>query len=125
MISRIHNLPANMVGFTANGEITENDFNNTVIPDVDELVKRTGKINYMLVLETPLSNFSAGAWIKDAVMGLKHITKWNRAAIVSDNESIRKFTDVFSIFIPGEFRGFEHKDIQSAIYWASEEEEAK
>jgi len=120
MISKIDNLPSNMVGFKARGEITEKDFTDLVMPAVQELVNRTGKINYLLVLETPLKNFSAGAWLKDAVMGIKHLLKWNRAAIVTDTESIRTFTDLFGIVIPGEFRGFEHNDLKAAIDWTAE-----
>jgi len=119
MISFIENLPANMVGFKATGEVTEADFNTIVMPKVKELVDRTGTLNYMLVLDTQLKNFSMGAWFKDALMGIKHITKWHRAAIVSDTEGIRVFTDLFSIIMPGEFKGFEHKDLQKAIDWTS------
>ena len=119
MITRIENLPSNMVGFIAKDAITEKDFTDLVMPAVKELVDRTGKLNYLLVLETPLSNFTVGAWLKDAAMGIKHLLKWNRAAIVSDTESIRTFTDLFSILIPGEFKGFEKSELQTAIDWTS------
>lgn len=119
MITQIQNLPDNMVGFKANGDITESDFTNLVMPKVAEQIQRLGKLNYMLVLETPLSHFTLGAWFKDAIMGVKHLSKWNRAAIVSDVESIRKFTDMFSIVMHGEFKGFERKNIQDAIDWTS------
>ena len=108
-----------MVGFKATGDVTEDDFNNTVIPAVKELVDKTDRLNYMLVLDTSLKNFTPGAWFKDAWMGLKHLTKWNRAAIVSNDESVRSFTDFFSYLVPGEFKGFEHKDLQRAINWTS------
>lgn len=108
-------MPANIVGFKAVGEVTEIDFTHTVIPKVKELIERTDKLNYLLVLETSVKNFTIGAWMKDAIMGIKHLTKWNRAAIVSDVEAIRKFTDFFSYLMPGEFKGFEHKDLQVAI----------
>lgn len=109
-----------MVGFRATGEVTEKDFSELVMPEVKEIIEKTGKLNYMLVLETSITKFTIGAWFKDAIMGLKHLMKWNRAAIVTDVESIRQFTHIFSLFIPGEFRGFEHKDIDRAIEWTSE-----
>ena len=56
------------------------------------------------------------------MMGIKHLTKWNRAAIVSDVEGIRNFTNFFSYLMPGEFKGFEHKDLQQAIDWVAEKE---
>ena len=120
MIQYLQNLPENIVGFKAVGEITEKDFSDTVMPKVKELIDTTDKLNYLLILETDLNNFTIGAWMKDAMMGIKHLTKWNRAAIVSDVEAIRNFTDFFSYLMPGEFKGFEHKDIQEAIDWVSE-----
>ena len=120
MIRYLEDLPSNVAGFKAVGEITEVDFTEKVMPKVQALIDKTDKLNYLLVLETSLKNFSFGAWLKDALMGIKHLTKWNRAAIVTDVDAIRKFTDIFSIFIPGEFRGFEHKELQEAIDWVSE-----
>jgi hypothetical protein len=119
MITEIKNLPSNMVGFKASNEVTESDFTEEVMPKVKELVSKTDELNYMLVLDTSVKNFTAGAWFKDAVMGVKHLTKWNRAAIVSDVEGVKIFTDIFSVLAPGEFKVFEHKDEQQAISWVS------
>jgi hypothetical protein len=120
MITQIENLPPNMVGFKASGEVTESDFTATVMPRVKELLDKTDRLNYLLVLDTSIKNFTMGAWLKDALLGLKHLTKWHRAAIVTDVSLIRTFTDIFSVLMPGEFRGFEHKDMQQAIDWVSE-----
>ena len=120
MIQHLPNLPSNIVGFKAVGEITENDFSETVLPKVKALIAKTDQLNYLLVLETSLKNFTVGAWMKDAFMGIKYITKWKRAAIVSDVEAIRSFTNFFSYLMPGEFKGFEHKDLEKAIDWVSE-----
>jgi hypothetical protein len=123
MIQQIDHLPANMVGFKATGDVTEADFTGTVMPKVKELIDKTDALNYMLVLDTSIKNFTAGAWFKDAIMGIKHLTKWNRAAIVTDVDGIRVFTGIFSVIMPGEFKGFEHKDLQAAIDWVSEKTE--
>jgi hypothetical protein len=119
MITQIQNLPANMVGFKATNEVTQEDFTNKVIPTVKELVEKTDTLNYMLVLDTSVKDFTAGAWFKDVVLGVKNLTKWNRAAIVSDEKGVKTFTDVFSVLVPGEFKVFEHKDQQKAIDWVS------
>src|SRR6185312_15276084 len=105
MIVKIENTPDNMVGFQAINEVTKEDFKAQVIPHVEELVKRTGKLNYLMVINTDLSNFTAGAWLQDALLGLKNIGSWNRAAILSDSEGIKTFTNIFSIVVPGEFKG--------------------
>jgi hypothetical protein len=119
MIQLINDVPKNMVGFLATGNVTERDFSQVVMPKVRDLVQRTGLLNYMLVLDTSVKNFTMGAWIKDAFMGVKHLCRWNRAVIVTDVKSIARFTKVFSFLMPGEFRAYKHKDILKAVEWAS------
>ncbi len=119
MIQQITDLPENMVGFRASGEVIKDDF-DIVLQKVEEIVIKTGKLNYLLYLETSPANFTIGAWVKDGLLGVQNLTKWNRAAIVSDSEIVKKFTDVFSDIMPGEFRGFEMDDLQHAIDWTSE-----
>ena len=109
-----------MVGFRATGEVTKEDFTDVVMPEVERLVADIGKLNYMLVLDTSVKDFTASAWIQDVLLGIKNLTKWNRAAIVTDSDTIQKFTAVFSLLMPGEFRGFDKIDIDDAVDWVSE-----
>jgi hypothetical protein len=112
-------MPNNMVGFKATGEITQDNFLNIVDPVVRELVSRTGELNYLMIIETPLKNWTMGAWLQDALLGIMEISKWNRVAIVSGSEFLNKFTDVFSIFVPGTFRGFPAAQFSEAVQWVS------
>lgn len=121
MITKLTDLPANMVGFRATGEVTQADFDEVVIPEVKKLVDATGVLNYLLLLDTSVKNFTFGAWFKDAVLGIQNFTKWNRAAIITDSEGIQNFTKVFSVLMPGTFRGFDHADMDKAVEWASEQ----
>ncbi|RYY50738.1 MAG: STAS/SEC14 domain-containing protein [Chitinophagaceae bacterium] len=119
MITIMKDVPANVAAFTASGEVTKEDFANTVMPHVKAIVDLHGELNYVLKLDTDVSNFTAGAWMQDALLGIKNITKWNRAAIVTDKEGIQRFTDIFSKVMPGEFRGYDRADLDTAIRWAS------
>lgn len=121
MIVKIENTPDNMVGFQTLGEVTKEDFETTVVPEVKALVERTGKLNYLMVINTELKNFSAGAWLQDILLGLKNITKWNRAAILSDVEGVKVFTDIFSVIMPGEFKCFGKDELEAATVWVSGE----
>jgi hypothetical protein len=120
MIEQISNLPDNMVGFRATATVTKEDFENIVMPEVKRIVAKTGKLNYMLVLDTNVKDFTAGAWMQDALLGIKNLTKWNRAAIVTDDTAIHQFTTVFSALMPGEFKGFKKIDMDLAVDWVSE-----
>ncbi|HEY1194398.1 STAS/SEC14 domain-containing protein, partial [Flavobacterium sp.] len=96
---------------------TKDDFLTAVIPAVEHLVKQTNEINFLLVLDTDIENFTAGAWIQDALLGLKHLGKWNRAAIVTDTDEIISFTNGFSFIVPGEFRGYKKVEFNKALNW--------
>lgn len=121
MIESLENLPINIVGFKASNKVTKDDFKKTLLPKVKELIDRTNKLNYVLVLNTSVRNFTIGAWIQDLVLGLIYITKWHRIAIVTDVKGIRTFTKFHSYLMPGEYRGFKHSDLQEAIDWVSSE----
>jgi hypothetical protein len=120
MLQFINDLPDHVVGIRATGEVTKEDLDTVLIPKIDELVKRQGEINYILVLQTPVQNFTAGAWWDDLKVGLKHFTKWNKIAIVTDQKAVEKFTDVFSFTIPGESKGYDLSELDEAVKWVSE-----
>jgi hypothetical protein len=124
MIQQLKDTPNTMVGFRATSEVTKEDFDKIVLPAVDELVKRIDKLNYLLVVDTPLKNFTIGAWMKDAMLGLNNLNKWNRAAIVSDSDGIKNLTAILTKVVPGEFRVFEHDELDTAIQWVGEQESA-
>ena len=111
--------PSNVAAFRAMGEVTKDDYTNVVVPTIDALVKKQDKINFMLVLDTDLKNFTMGAFLQDLGVGLKHFTKWHKMAIVTESGAINTFTDMFSYVAPGEAKGFTHAQLQEATDWVS------
>ncbi|MEO6682128.1 MAG: STAS/SEC14 domain-containing protein [Ginsengibacter sp.] len=120
MIEVMKGLPPHVAAFIATGKITRQDYDEVIYPIVDQVYKDFGKINYLLLLNTPLQNYSAGAWMKDALLGFIYVTEWRKIAIVSEKENIRTFTNVFGKFIPGRSRGFKLNDLELAEKWVSE-----
>lgn len=123
MIEVLDTVPENVAGFRGTGEITEDDYRNVMVPKVNELARNTNRLNFLFLIDTELREFTAGAWLQDALLGLKHMTKWNRGAIVTDNEMAVKFTDAFSLAVPGEFKGFSKSEYHKAVNWVSEKPE--
>ena len=117
MITIMNDAPENVAAFNATGEITKEDFENVVIPHVKKKVEQFEELNYLLYLNTDLDKFTAGAWLQDLFLGVKNLTKWNRAAIVTDKEGVQKFTDMFSVVMPGEFKSFPKENLYNALYW--------
>jgi hypothetical protein len=125
MLQLINDLPDHVVGIHAVGEVTKDDYERILLPKMNELVKRQGEINYLLVLETDVQNFTLGSWWQDLKLGLKNFTRWNKIAVVTDQKSIEWFSDVFRFFIPGKSRGFTLNELERAIKWVSENDNQK
>ena len=119
MLTIMHDLPHNVVGIRASGAVTKQDFDEVLKPALEELRNRTGKINYLLLLETSVSNFTLGAWVDDIVLGLKHFTHWNRIAIVTNEKIVERFSDAFGFIVPGECKGFTLAELVAAKEWVS------
>lgn len=120
MIEIINGLPPKVAGFRATGKITEKDYDDIINPKVEKVYKEFDKINYLLVIDTPLSNFSVGAWIKDAILGFVYFTQWRKIAIVTKENKVRSFSNFFGKLIPGKTRGFMMEDLERAERWVSE-----
>lgn len=123
MIQLLPDAPANVAAFTAQAEVTAADFTSVILPHCEKKVEHFGELNYLLQLKDDVPGFTAGAWVQDMLLGLKHITKWNRCAIVTDKEAIHSITDVFSKLVPGEFRGFRHEQLKEALDWCSNDKQ--
>ena len=122
MLQKILDIPNYVAGFRATGEVSKDDYETILIPEIERVDKQHGHIHFLMVLETPVKNFSIGAWMQDAWQGLKHYRGWKKAAIVSDQKGIEKFTDVFSTIIPGKAKGFPLAELEEAKRWVSSED---
>lgn len=109
--------PDNIVAFKAIGDVTADDYKTVIAPAVKALVEQINEINFLFLIDTELENFTASAWLEDAMIGLRNLGKWNRAAIVTDSEKAISFTNAFSYIVPGEFRGYKKEKFQEAMNW--------
>lgn len=119
MFTLIHDLPNNVVGVQATGVVSKEDYEKVLLPAMAELFHRTGSVSLLLQLETELHNYTIGAWIQDASLGMRYFMKWRRVAIVSRKNGIRWFTDTFGILVPGQYKGFMMADLVEAKRWVS------
>lgn len=123
MITIIQDAADNVAAFKATAQVTKDDFENVVLPHVKSKVEVYDELNYLFHLDTKLEEFTVGAWMQDAWLGIKNLTKWNRCAIISDEEGIHKFTETFNKLMIGEFKAFTTAQIGVAAKWCETGEE--
>lgn len=119
MLTEITGLPENIFGVRATGEVDSDDLKNVLLPGLKRTADRFDEIRYLLVLETDVKNFTAGAWVQDAKAGLQNFTKWKKIAVVSAEKGVEWFTDIFTVATPGSSKGFKPEEIEDAKNWLS------
>lgn len=119
MVEILDDFPADVAAFRATGNVTGSDYDNVINPEVARVYKANGKMNFLYQIDTPLSNFSSGAWFKDAVLGFVYLTEWKKIAIISENGGVKSFTNIFGKVMSGKFRGFKPDEFESAKDWVS------
>jgi len=120
MLEHITYLPLHVLGIHAIGDVTNKDYEDALLPLLDEHVKHNGRINFLLVLETDIQNFSAGAWCGNVNLGLKYLRKWGKVAVVTDQNGVREFSHLFKYILPGKFEGYPLDKLDEAVKWVTE-----
>lgn len=117
MIEIMENLPENVVGFSAKGHVTADDYESVIIPLVETKLEKFDKIRLLYHLGDEFKGFDAGALWDDAKVGLSHLTAWECIAVVSDSDWIRTATKVFGFAMPCPVGVFENAQLNLAKQW--------
>ena len=120
MIKQINDLPDNILGFEARGEVTGADYESVLIPAIEEMLARRENIRFLYHLGSEFTGFDAEAMWEDAKVGLQHLTSWERVAVVTDLGWIRTAVKAFSFFMRGQVRVFANSEFENARRWLSE-----
>ena len=120
MVEPIPNLPSNVLGFSATGIVTASDYESVIVPAVEAMFSRRSKVRFLYHLGGDFSGFETAAEWEDAKLGLRHLTGWERVAVVSDVEWIRVAVKVFGLAMSGHVRVFRNQALTEAIRWISE-----
>ena len=122
MLEIISGLPDNVLGFTAKGKVTSEDYETILIPAVEKKLKSHEKVCLLYNLGDEFEGFAAGAMWDDAKVGLAHITKWDKIAIVTDVNWIEKAGKIFgfaieTMSVTGDVKVFHNAELDQANEW--------
>ena len=119
MIEILKELPDGVVGFAAKGRVTRQDYESVLIPRLAQALRRPGKIRCYYELGNEFSGMDSGAMWEDFKIGVEHLTRWDRVAVVTDVDWIRRAMNMFRFLMPGEFRVFATSEAAEARRWVA------
>ena len=120
MIQLIKGLPDAVVGLEAIGQVESTDYEAVAAPAVKHALERHQKIRLIHVLDDRFTGYTAGGAWQDAMLGLAHPRSFDRIAVVTDVQSIRRLVGLAAWSIPGELQLFPNREREMAEAWASE-----
>jgi hypothetical protein len=120
MIEIIPGLPDNVLAVAAHGTVRAEDYDNVLVPAVDEALKKHKKIRFLFRTGEDFSGYTAGAMWDDAMLGVRHLTAFEKMAVVSNVPWLVQATRFFGFLIPCPVKLFSSDNLREAEAWICE-----
>ena len=121
MIRLLGHMPAGVLGLEAVDDVEREDYENVILPAIDDAIAQHGKVRLVYVLGPEFDDYEGGAVWEDLKLGVRHPTLFERIAIVTDARWAGPAIKVFSVLWPGQARAFPLAELEAAKRWAAED----
>ncbi len=120
MIEIIQGLPIGTVGFTFIGEIKGFDYDNVLVPEIDQAIHQYDQIKALLIFGSEFKGYTLEAAWDDTSLGLRHWDGFERIAVVTDVPWLRQSIRAIGVLLPYPVRLFNAGEDEKARRWLSE-----
>lgn len=119
MIQLLKDFPPNVVGLSASGEVTKEDYEKVLVPAVERALDHHEKVRLYYQIGPDFSGMDPGAMWADTKVGMGHFLRWEKIAVVTDVEWIRVSVAAFGFLMPALVKVFSLTDAGQAREWVS------
>jgi len=120
MIEALKGFPAKVLAFACKGHVTKRDYETVLVPAVEAALKQQGKVRLYYQIDPDFTGIAPGAMWDDFKVGMEHLLRWERIAVVTDVDWIRYTFRAFSFVIPGVAKVFRVAEEAKAREWIVE-----
>ncbi len=117
MLKLLEGFPENVIACAGEGHVTLRDYQEILIPRVNEALSRHAKVRLYYELGPGFVGIDASAAWEDFKVGVEHLSRWERMAVVTDVPWIRLAVNAFRMFMPGQLRVFTVNQEAHAREW--------
>lgn len=124
MAEAIPDMPPGTLGFRVAGHLTRDDYANVLVPPLREAVEAGRPLRVLYAVGPELDMDRSALW-EDARLnldlGIRHRRAWERVAVVTDADWLRRAFELFSWMVPGQMRLFAESELEQAKAWVAEQ----
>lgn len=117
MIEALNGYPGNVLAFVCHGQVTRQDYDDVLIPAVAKALDEHEQVRLYYETAGDFAGIDPGAVLEDAQVGLGHLLRWERIAVVTDVEWIRHTMKLFAFLVPCEMKIFSTDEVAQAREW--------
>ncbi|WP_327091748.1 STAS/SEC14 domain-containing protein [Nonomuraea sp. NBC_01738] len=117
MLEPITGLPDGTIGFRAIGEITADDYQGTLLPNLDQALLDHEKVWLLFELGTEFKGYTLDALWADLRLGIEKFAAFERVALVTDLDWVRQAVSALGFLIPVKVRVFGTADEDAGRRW--------
>jgi len=119
MIEQLADFPDNVAAFRCTGQLTKDDYIGVLIPAILEKLRTHEKVRVYYETAGDFSGFDPGAMWEDFKVGVEHLTRWEKVAVVTDVDWIGKAVRFFAFLMPVTTKLFSRAEATRARAWIS------
>ena len=120
MIEALTGFPPRVLAFACKGHVTKHDYETVLIPAVEKALLQPGQVRLYYRTDPDFAGIAPGAMWDDFKVGMEHLLRWERIAVVTDVDWIRYTFRAFSFVIPGAAKIFRIDEEAKAREWIVE-----
>jgi hypothetical protein len=117
MIEALAGFPDNVLAFAGRGHVTRADYDTVLVPAVEAALERHEKLRVYYLIGSDFAGIDPGAVWEDFKIGVAHLLRWERVAVITDVDWIKHTMRAFGFLIPGEVRIFPESEAAAAHEW--------
>jgi|GEM_PF-100584 len=117
MLERMDDVPTELTGLRATGDVTLEDYERAVKPLLEEARREGRRMRLLFQFGRDFEGFTAAAAWEDLKLGWRYLRLFERCAVVSDHATIRTGARAFGAILPCPVRVFGNRERQEAIVW--------
>ena len=117
MIEHLSDFPGNVIAFACKGNVTRRDYETVLVPVVESALKQHDKVRLYYQIDPDFSGIEPGAMWEDFKVGMGHLLRWERIAVVTNVDWIRHTIRAFGFLMPGAVKIFSLDEAVKARQW--------
>ena len=117
MIEILPESSGKLLGVRATDRLTDKDYLEVLIPGLEAVIKKYGKIRLLCFMDEGFDGFTPAAFWDDAKFFLPHKDDFEKMAIVGGRKWIDVMVKLFAHLMKGEVKTYSSEQLQEAWEW--------